>query len=82
MGERAWLWFDLRIIGRIVNFTPMAEIFGNDAQARKEHNLTFRSQAECAVLPAKENMDLVSPPPPSKKAQQYLELEKIDLETC
>lgn len=65
MGERAWLCFDLRIIGRIVNFTPMAEIFGNDAQARKEHNLTFRSQAECAVLPAKENMDLAPPPRPS-----------------
>ena len=54
----------------------MAEIFGNDAGAMKEHNLTFRSQAERAVLPAKENMDLAFPPFP-RKAQQHLELEKI-----
>lgn len=40
------------------NFTLMPEIFGNHAGARKEHNPTFTSQAEPALLPAEQNMDL------------------------
>lgn len=53
-----------------------------------KHNLTFRSQAERAVLPAKENMDLAFsfsffPPPPFQKSPTtFGTRKKNDLESC
>lgn len=69
-----WVWFVHH--RQDCNFTLMPEIFGNDTRARKEHNQTFISQAEPAVLPAEENMDLAFFFFPPRKSRQHLELEK------
>lgn len=54
----------------------MPEIFGNHAGARKEHNPTFSSQAEPALLPAEQNMDLIFFFILPEKSHQNVKLEK------